>query len=539
MPSTNSDQQNPLTTTTDQPVSSLPTFPDPTDSSLVSGNGSAAPSVSFPDLKVDEPRKKFGGGKGKIVATILGIMLLVGGIGTGAYLALQNQNPQEKAAIIGEVCTPGTTTSCTINNCPGTKLCNSMGSGWSSCTDKSGDNCPASGGGGGGGGGGGTTLTPCPTGNGTCTTSVLANGINCSNNGASNYCCVAPNPYLIGSACSPYPACQLGASCTLTATIGLPACSTGNANQPVSYCCPLGLKLVGDKCVSTTLPTCQSGLKCAQYNLNGGDQCISSSGENAWCCPSGSSIMNGVCVPNCGTGLFCDMNIPATGSTRCIGGDNNPTWCCPSGQYLNKDLKVCTSSDSTVPDPNGPIGCPVAFGTKGSYSLPSSCTKVTEPGKAPTCVNNQRCTYTRDEARCSVGKNPDGSDIYKWCFLYLWEDCKPYQCSATTPPVTPTVPPVVTAQCQNIKAYSSAWTELSSIQLSALKSGSSINFCVVGSASAGSFDKAKFTINGAAQAETTTQRPNTQDYCQIYTIPAGTYSFDVTAQIHHVTLGWK
>jgi hypothetical protein len=96
-----------------------------------------------------------------------------------------------------------------------------------------------------------------------------------------------------------------------------------------------------------------------------------------------------------------------------------------------------------------------------------------------------------------------------------------------------------TAQCQNIKAYDSNWAALSSAQLSALQPGANINFCVVGSATEGSFDKAQFTINGAQGAETTTHRPSTQDFCQAYVIPTGVTIFNVTAQIHHLTLGWK
>lgn len=108
-----------------------------------------------------------------------------------------------------------------------------------------------------------------------------------------------------------------------------------------------------------------------------------------------------------------------------------------------------------------------------------------------------------------------------------------------TAPPTPTVPPIITAQCQNIKAYTSAWVLLTTTQLSVLTAGNTVNFCVTGSASSGLFDKAKLTINGIAQAETTTVRPGGTDFCQNYTIPAATTTFNVTAQIHHVTLGWK
>jgi Cys-rich repeat protein len=96
-----------------------------------------------------------------------------------------------------------------------------------------------------------------------------------------------------------------------------------------------------------------------------------------------------------------------------------------------------------------------------------------------------------------------------------------------------------TAQCQNIKAYSPTWTLLTAAQLSQLKATDQVNFCVAGTTTQGTFDKGKFTINGVAQAETTTKRPSSSDFCQLYTIPAGTNSFSISAQIHHATLGWK
>jgi hypothetical protein len=92
--------------------------------------------------------------------------------------------------------------------------------------------------------------------------------------------------------------------------------------------------------------------------------------------------------------------------------------------------------------------------------------------------------------------------------------------------------------CSNVKAYTSGWTLLSATQLKGLKPGNNVNFCVNGTASTGSFDKAKFTINGSVKAETTAKRPSSNDYCQTYTIPTGVTTFTVTAQIHHVTGGW-
>ncbi len=70
----------------------------------VVNSGSAAPSddiVMAPIVTTTTPKKKFAGGK--IIATILGLFLLVGGVGAGVYLTGQNQNVNEKA---GQTCTP-------------------------------------------------------------------------------------------------------------------------------------------------------------------------------------------------------------------------------------------------------------------------------------------------------------------------------------------------------------------------------------------------------------------------------------------------
>lgn len=104
---------------------------------------------------------------------------------------------------------------------------------------------------------------------------------------------------------------------------------------------------------------------------------------------------------------------------------------------------------------------------------------------------------------------------------------------------TQTTPPSQTASCQNVRAYSESWTLLTSANLTTLEVGDDVNFCVTGAASAGNFNKARFTINSVLQAETTTKRPGSNDFCQLYTVPSGVQTFNVTAQINHETLGWK
>jgi len=143
-----------------------------------------------------------------------------------------------------------------------------------------------------------------------------------------------------------------------------------------------------------------------------------------------------------------------------------------------------------------------------------------------------------------------------WCFDTAAGTCDgqyPYaercslqkqQCTGGTP--TPTPPPGATptptptppaAACTVVKAYDTNWNQLTAAQLSALTAGSVVRFTISGTP-AGQIDKARFTINGVLGSEVTTKKPGTDEYYVEYTIPAGVSSFTVTAQIHHLTLGW-
>ncbi len=108
--------------TADSSSQKPPTPPAVTETVNVSTNttpaqsdqaGSAAP-INLPQM-VASPRKKFGGGK--IIATILGLFLLVGGVGAGIILIGQNQDINEKAAsnTFKPPCTAG---GCSTDNYP-------------------------------------------------------------------------------------------------------------------------------------------------------------------------------------------------------------------------------------------------------------------------------------------------------------------------------------------------------------------------------------------------------------------------------------
>jgi hypothetical protein len=88
-----------------------------------------------------------------------------------------------------------------------------------------------------------------------------------------------------------------------------------------------------------------------------------------------------------------------------------------------------------------------------------------------------------------------------------------------------------------VKAYDVDWNPLDATQLSALTAGDVVKFTISGTP-ADQIDKARFTINGILGSEITTKKTGSEEYYVEYTIPASVYSFTVTAQIHHLTLGW-
>lgn len=77
-----------------------PTVPAPVPSPVaepVANSGSASPSNNIPTTISTPPKKKFGGGR--IIATILGLFLLIGGVGAGILLTQQQQIFQPKAGV--------------------------------------------------------------------------------------------------------------------------------------------------------------------------------------------------------------------------------------------------------------------------------------------------------------------------------------------------------------------------------------------------------------------------------------------------------
>lgn len=424
------DTTPPMLNTTDLPIANTQTQTTPVveekkEETSETDSGSAAPNndvVMAP--VVTTQKKKFAGGR--VIATILGLFLLVGGVGAGTLLVQQNQNVAEEA-------------SGACGYCNGQNRCVKCTGGATSQGDCANDaDCEA-----GGGVGSGNNTPECYN-NNECSGGEICRNGNCvaQNGGDSGLGGQIPTGCTFNSQCASGKACVNG-TCQNASTGG--------------YC-------VGDA-------TCHSGQRCVANN------CITISTS------SSGSVVGG----SCNTTYVAGKVGNGTGGTGVSG-----TFQCPQSE---------DTSDGCDQD-NGSV-------ISNDFNPASDCFCGTiqvdyEDGTFISYYGNNNC---QSGGGGGGGGTPPGDSI--------------------------------SAQCQNIKAYSSTWTLLTNTQLSQLKAGDSVNFCVAGSATGGSFNKARFTINSALQAETTTVRPSSTDFCQSYVIPAGTTSFKVSAQINHATLGWK
>lgn len=186
----------------------------------------------------------------------------------------------------------------------------------------------------------------------------------------------------------------------------------------------------------------------------------------------------------------------------CVGcATNGEKWVWVNGECKKRAADECKEKET--PNPN----LKVCTGYSGG-----PCQKGQRAGEA--CGDGGTCVMTNTQTgacECQGGRQ------------------------ATNPPSTPGP----SAQCSNVKAYDTNNVLLTQDQLKALKAGDKVRFAVAGTTTGGgSFDKAKFKINATDSGEVTTKNANGEFYYE-FTIPAGTTSFNIAAQIHHTTLGWS
>lgn len=159
----------------------------------------------------------------------------------------------------------------------------------------------------------------------------------------------------------------------------------------------------------------------------------------------------------------------------------------------------------------------------------TTTTKSSLPFSANTVGND--CGYYQTDINASTDKGGTCKDASAGAL-------EPCTSSTPTPnpSATPTPTPAISCQCNQIKAYDTSWNLLTSTQLSALKAGDKVRFAVSGTASSGTIDKSRFTINGGTPRESAAKKANSQEFYYEYTIPTGVTSFSVEAEVHHVGL---
>jgi hypothetical protein len=364
----------------------------------------------------------------------------------------------------------------------------------------------------------------CPTDGVVCSGGPLQGVSSCQEPDGDVWYCCGPGEYISGNRCVPdIPTCERNLECSTVQMSGSHECLNATLRQPV-FCCPAGLHAQGGSCVPDVTNECLGGRDCRTNPVSGALACIQP-GTNmlGYCCPEGYGVFEGsnVCLPNnsceadndCLPGRLCRDNfcispesVIQCGATQCQAqdchcqhGDVCDTWRCEDQEgtrtsCINQNRSWCTNQ----------------FGNAMTCCVPGYVCNPTGYG----CVPGSNPT------------NPPGGGT------------PPPNNPTPTPPPGPTPTPGPTAICSGVKTYSTTWTELTNANLSALNVNDTVNFCVTGTTDAGDFDRARFTINGDLQAETTDQRPGSSDYCQEYTIPAGVNSFAVTAELHHPVAGW-
>jgi hypothetical protein len=231
------------------------------------------------------------------------------------------------------------------------------------------------------------------------------------------------------------------------------------------------------------------------------------------------------CASNdeCGIGEKCKNNL-------CVSAVTNP-----APQQPQQPTPVSSTLPNGVTAPLTPGGC-----TKGVGDFTAISEGKTVTVNCSDAVKGERDSYGTIQNcipgyyKCTI--DPTGTYTVACCKVGTGGT------TPTTPPsnpVTPSNPPsTVTASCLNIKAYDENWATLSVDGLKSLKTGDKVRFTVAGTATSGTFSKALFTINTVIQPETTSKKPGTEEFYTEYTIPSGTTSFTINAQIYHSTKGW-
>jgi hypothetical protein len=276
---------------------------------------------------------------------------------------------------------------------------------------------------------------------------------------------------------------------------------------------------------SDTVLNCRGKEPGYEFCLNGSNMvCIAKSGD----------------LLGCGQdygGSACDDNPPAdTGGGFCGCTPTNCSDTCPNG-CANVCGNGCIKYVCPNKDTNSDGECDLRdTGATKQYIAGAGC-----PGVS---CGDECCQidYTSDGVNSC--HPPDCKEINWNCSPTAPPTASPTATPTPTPTLTPTPTPTETPDipapaCLPVKAYDDSWTALTEAQLSALTVGDHVNFCVNGNATSGTFDKAQFKVNTTLEPEVTEHvRPDSDDFCQAYTISTTDTTVNVKAKIHHSSGVW-
>lgn len=473
------EEVNPLSTQSDPfpPVES--TTDTPTEPPL----GPIPPIVTSPKKNITK----------KIVATVLGLLVLVGGLAAGLVLVRQQQEVREQA----------------VGQPPGGGPCKI---------------CTAS--------------AECVQGDplATCDSSINE--------------CAVPSDCLTGGIC------PKGFDEYYCPDTGETRCS----RTAVPGCVKSGQQLPGEDGTGG-LQACGVGLQCRANPFQGADACIAGGTRTEYCCNPGEVIKLSGGSENCatpdggttddgggdggggggGTTNFVDCTALCGNQSLCtqacnqyLPGENcsslcaNQSQCVSRCQSLTGGGTIQVGTDCAATQGEGTV---YLYGQTNAEIRDYWCPNVTSLGNG--CAENESSRGVRPPGTYTV--NTSGKcgifqiDVFANGVPVL--GCGSYKyvpCVGTPPPES--------AKCLNIQAFDTNWTKIT--DLSTLKAGDKVRFTVAGQASSGTFDRARFKINGVQRAEVSAKRPGTQEFYDEYTIPAGVTSFSVNAEVHHSSLGW-
>src|SRR3990167_5772322 len=183
---------------------------------------------------------------------------------------------------------------------------------------------------------------------------------------------------------------------------------------------------------------------------------------------------------------------------------------------------------TSTPGPSLPppaASCSLSFAVSSPTPTPTN-TSTPTPTRTPTPTLTKTPTPTPTSTPTPTITNTPTPTLTK----------TPTPTTTNTPTPTSTPPP--TAFCREIKIHNTSWTLLTPTQLVNLKAGDKVRFAVLGSTTAGIFDKAIFQINGVLTPEITDQKPGTQEFYYEYTVTEADLgiTFTIQAWVHHASL---